>query len=240
MLSRALADRLAIAGELAPVSSRTGNVAGAPPIVTPAPLFQEAAIGGGCGPCGGFCGDCMPDPIIERGSGRRFMDPSWAPTAAQMASEDWVRVALARGCLQALFSPLTVIPAGGVDVLVTVQPSQRTCFVGLQERIVVISDMEPFTTVRALHERAFVGDCPQDFQNEAALTDFRDTDDCRWCPIPEADVGRLADNLQYSRNFTNLSAGAAVRAQIAVRGIPYPDKGCFRGYRAPGQACNCG
>lgn len=234
MLHTALSHRLALAGDLRIV---------APPaleVVKPAPLLEEAAIGGSCGPCGGYCDSCMPDPIHDRRTGAMVMPPEWAPTRAQMANEEWVRTALSRGCLQALFSELTVIPAGGTDVLVTVQPSQRTCFVGLSERIVVISDLDPFTTVRALHERAFVGDCPQDFQNTAALTDFRDTDDCRWCPIPEADVGRLSDNTQYSRNFTNLSAGAAVRAQIGVRGIPYPDRGCFRGYKPAGQSCSCG
>lgn len=233
MLSRALSDRLALAGDLRLVVPPAPDVA-------PAALREEAAIGGGCGPCGGFCSSCMPEPTPDRRTGAWVMPPDWAPTREQMASDEWTRVAIARGCLQVLFSPLTTIAAGASDVLVTVQPSQRTCFVGLQERIIVISDADPFTTVRALHERAFVGDCPQDFQNEAALTDFRDTDDCRWCPIPEADVGRLSDNTQYSRNFTNLSAGAAVRAQIGVRGIPYPDRGCFRGYKPSGQACSCG
>jgi hypothetical protein len=229
MIAQALSDRLRL---VEPVELRLVKPDDLPP------LHTKAAIGGGdCGPCGGFCDQCMPDPILDR-KGGAYMDPTWKPTRAQMSNTEWVRVALAKGCLQDLFSPLTTVAAGGVNIPVTVEPSQRACFVALKEKIVVISDLEPLTsTVRALFARAFAGDCPVDFQNQNALTDFKDTDDCAWCPIPETDVGRVNDNTEYSREFTNLSAAAAVRVQIAVRGIPYPDRGCWRGY---GKQCACG
>src|ERR671923_2512172 len=221
-IARALSDRLRLVGpDEMPLIQ---------PVKAP-PLYPVAAIGGGeCGPCGGFCSACMPKPKTDR-AGRSYVDPSWAPTRAQLANPTWVSVAIAKGCIQDLFSPLTTVAAGGVNVAVTVEPSQRACFVAIAEKIVVISDLDPLSgTVRALFARSFAGDCPVDFQNQLALTDFKDTDDCKWCPLPDTDIGRVNDNTEYSRDFTNLSASAAVRVQIGVRGIPYPDRACWRGF----------
>lgn len=187
-------------------------------------IIHPIAAIGSCGCGGGTCATCMPEPIEKMG--KIYMPRDWAPTAAQVADPQWMRMAVARGCITEIFSEIVTV-AAGLTLPVNVQPSQD-CFIMLQERMVVVADADTQQRARALYNRAFRGDCAIDCQNIAAFTDFKDTDDCAWCPARELTIGRTVDTKQFRRDVTAL--GIAVRAQIGLRGICYEDSTCWRGY----------
>ena len=189
--------------------------------------FRSGAVAGDCG-----CGMAdLPTPTLLD-NGRRVMPSGWRPPPELLRDDRLMRLALARGCVSEIYSERTTI-AAGATVQVNVEPSHG-CFITLSRKIVAVSGVDPQLRQRVAVAREFAGDCPISCQNEAAFSDFMDTDDCKWCIMRQVPIGMTPDNEQYHVDVTNLGAAGDIIVQVGVRGICYNGTGCWAGWAATG------
>jgi hypothetical protein len=200
---------------------------------------RGAVAGPGCscagGPVTGSALDLLPEPEVLR-DGSTVMPSGWQPPAELLTDPMLMRIAIARGCVSEIYSDATAI-AAGVTTQVDVQPSQG-CFLALSRKVIIVDTATLQVPTNAFLTREFVGDCPVTCQNTRAFSDFIDTDNCAWCPMPQVDIGRTVDNQQYHIDVNNPTA-ASITAQVAIRGICFRGKGCWSGFRRPGTCSVC-
>lgn len=198
---------------------------------------RGAVAGCGCpgGPVLASPFDLLPEPVPAR-DGTLSMPPGWQPPAALLTDRQLMRLALSRGCVSEIYSPIITIAAGDTET-VRVEPEQG-CFLALTRRIIArdAATEQDVTNVRLGQE--FVGVCPIGCSTVPHWSAFVDTDDCEWCPMPQLDLGRGVDGQQYNVAVTNPTADP-IMVQAAIRGVCYPRRGCFSGFAASScSVCN--